>query len=69
MKNYEFVEKTDLITGEQFYFTRVDGFFLSNTFSTDKAKAYLLYAKAYSGELLVKYETLESKMIDDTKNP
>lgn len=60
MKKYEFVCKTDLVTGEEFYFTREDGYFLSQTFNRDKNKAYDLFIKATNKEQLEKYETIET---------
>lgn len=60
MKKYEFVCKTDLVTGETFYFTREDGYFLSQTWNKNKDKAYDLFIKASNKEQFEKYETLET---------
>lgn len=61
MKKFEFICKTDMITGETVYFTREDGICVSNSLRFKKDQAYDIFIKLTNQEPLEMFEVLETK--------
>lgn len=61
MKKFEFVCKTDMITGDTFYFTREDGYYVSGSGRIKKDDAYDVFIKLSCQEPLETFEILETK--------
>ncbi len=61
MKKFEFICKTDIITGETCWFTRENNIFVSNSLRFDKDKAYDIFIKLSCEQPIENYEVLETK--------
>lgn len=61
MKKFEFICKTDLVTGSTVYLTREDGYYVSNSLRLNKDEAYDIFIKLSNQEPLEMFEVLETK--------
>lgn len=61
MKKFEFICKTDLITGQTVWLTREDGIYVSNSLRLNKDDAYNIFIKLSNQEVLEIFEVLETK--------
>jgi 16S rRNA U1498 N3-methylase RsmE len=61
MKKFEFICKTDLITGQTVWLTREDGIYVSNSLRLNKDQAYDIFIKLSNQEVLEIFEVLETK--------
>ena len=61
MKKFEFICKTDLITGQTVWLTREDGVYVSNSLRLKKDEAYDIFIKLSKQEPLEVFEVLETQ--------
>ena len=61
MKKFEFICKTDLITGQTVWLTREDGIYVSNSLRLKKDEAYDIFIKLSCQEPLEMFEILETR--------
>ena len=60
MKKFEFICKTDMITGDKVYLTREDGIYVSGSLRLDKEEAYKVFQKLSNQEPTEMFEVLET---------
>ena len=60
MKKFEFICKTDMITGDKVYLTREDGYYVSGSLRIDKEDAYKIFQKLSNQEPTEMFEVLET---------
>ena len=60
MKKFEFICKTDMITGDKVYLTREDGIYVSGSLRLDKEEAYKVFQKLFNQQPTEMFETLET---------
>lgn len=61
MKKFEFICKTDMITGETAFLTKEDGYYVPNSLRFNKDDAYDIFIKLTNQEPLEMFEVLETK--------
>jgi hypothetical protein len=61
MKKFEFICKTDLITGQTVWLTREDGLYVPSSLRLNKDDAYDIFIKLSNQEPLQMFEILETK--------
>ena len=61
MKKFEFICKTDLITGQTVWLTREDGLYVPSSLRLKKDEAYDIFVKLSNQEPLEMFEVLETK--------
>jgi hypothetical protein len=61
MKKFEFICKTDLITGQTVWLTREDGLYVPSSLRLNKDDAYGIFIKLSNQEPLEMFEILETK--------
>jgi hypothetical protein len=61
MKKFEFICKTDMITGDKVYLTREEGYYVSGSLRIDKEEAYKVFLKLSDQEPTEMFEVLETK--------
>lgn len=61
MKKFEFICKTDLVTGQTVWLTREDGVYVSNSLRLNKDDAYSIFTKLSNQEALEIFEVLETQ--------
>lgn len=60
MKKFEFICKTDMITGDKVYLTREDGIYVSNSLRLSQEDAYKVFQKLSNQEPTEMFEVLET---------
>ena len=60
MKKFEFICKTDMITGDKVYLTREDGIYVSNSLRLNQEDAYMVFQKLSNQEPTEMFEVLET---------
>jgi 16S rRNA U1498 N3-methylase RsmE len=60
MKKFEFICKTDMITGDKVYLTREDGIYVSNSLRLNQEDAYKVFQKLSNQEPTEMFEVLET---------
>jgi 16S rRNA U1498 N3-methylase RsmE len=60
MKKFEFICKTDMITGDKVYLTREDGIYVSNSLRLNQEDAYKIFQKLSNQEPTEMFEVLET---------
>lgn len=60
MKKFEFICKTDMITGDKVYLTREDGCYVSGSLRIDQDEAYKVFQKLSKQQPTEMFETLET---------
>jgi hypothetical protein len=61
MKKFEFICKTDLVTGDKVYLTREDGVYVPSSLRLNKDQAYDIFIKLTNQEPMEMFEVLETK--------
>lgn len=61
MKKFEFICKTDLITGQTCWLTREDGLYVPSSLRLNKDEAYDIFIKLSNQEPLEMFEIIETK--------
>ena len=61
MKKFEFICKTDMISGETAFLTKEDGYYVANSLRFNKDEAYDIFIKLTNQEPLETFEVLETK--------
>ncbi|MFN9108554.1 MAG: hypothetical protein ACK5XN_00530 [Bacteroidota bacterium] len=61
MKKFEFICKTDLITGQTCWLTREDGLYVPSSLRLSKDEAYEIFVKLSNQEPLEMFEIIETK--------
>jgi hypothetical protein len=61
MKKFEFICKTDLVTGDKVYLTREDGVYVPSSLRLNKDQAYNIFIKLTNQEPMEMFEVLETK--------
>jgi hypothetical protein len=61
MKKFEFICKTDMITGDKVYLTREDGYYVSGSLRIDKEEAYQVFLKLSDQLPTEMFEIIETK--------
>lgn len=60
MKKFEFICKTDMITGDKVYLTREDGIYVSGSLRLNQEDAYKIFQKLSNQEPTEMFEVLET---------